>query len=423
MASLFALVDCNNFYASCERLFRPALKGEPIVILSNNDGCVIARSNEAKALGVAMGEPFFKVKHLVATHGIHVFSSNYTLYGNLSRRVMTILRQLEPAVEVYSIDEAFIALPSSSAATLDNYGRQLKRTIERCVGIPVAIGIGATKTIAKVATRVAKKEAVHGGVCCLTEGEGLEEKLAACAVEDVWGIGPQSTRKLKSHGIITARELRDADDGWLRRRLTVTGLRTAMELRGVSCIPVERVAADKKSIISSRSFGCPVSTLADLRQAVATYLATAAEKLRGQGSLAGAVQVFITTNPFTPNLPQYAHSLTITLPRPSAHTPTLFAAAAHCLDTIYRPGYLYKKAGVMLTGLTSDRYQQQHLFGPPEEVSAELMRAVDLINNKWGRQTVRLAAAGFNPSWQMVQARKSPAYTTSWAELPVAHAG
>lgn len=422
MKKVFALVDCNNFYASCERLFRPGLDRQPLVVLSNNDGCVIARSNEVKILGVKMGDPYFKIKGLLAKERVHVFSSNYALYGDLSHRVMTVLQQLEPEVEVYSIDEAFVALPHTPGKSQADYALSLKNSVKQCVGIPVSIGIGPTKTLAKVATKYAKKEAHYGGVFDLTDHEQLDELLASLEVEEVWGIGRQSAHKLRLRGISTAKGLRDADDAWLRKKLTVTGLRTAMELRGISCLPLETAQPDKKSIISSRSFGAPVSTLEEMKEAIATYLSTAAEKLRQQGSVAGAIQVFIATNTFNPHQPQHVQSLMVTLPQPSAYTPTLLKAALHGLERIFRPGFQYKKGGVMLTEIGSDRHQPQDLFTPVDTRQADLMAAVDRINQKWGRRTVQQGTAGLVKSWQMVQAHKSPAYTTNWKELPVANA-
>lgn len=422
MKKVFALVDCNNFYASCERLFRPELEGQPIVVLSNNDGCVIARSNEVKALGIKMGEPHFKLKELLTKHKVHVFSSNYALYGDLSHRVMTILQQQEPEVEVYSIDEAFISLPYTPRKVHTDYARYLKQKVKQCVGIPVAIGIGPTKTLAKVANRLAKKNALYGGVFDITDHGQIDELLANYDVEDVWGIGHQSANKLRMRGILTAKDLRDADDVWLRKKLNVTGLRTAMELRGISCMPLEMVQPDKKSIISSKSFGRPVSTLTDMKEAVATYLATAAEKLRAQGSAAGAIQVFISTNTFNHGQPQHVQSMMACLPQPSSYTPLLLKAALNCLESIFRLGFQYKKAGVMLAEIVPAAYQQINLFDPVGTEKPELMQAVDRINQKWGKQTVQLAAAGLTKSWRMVQYHKSPAYTTNWSELPIVQA-
>lgn len=424
MKKVFALVDCNNFYASCERLFRPELNSQPIIVLSNNDGCVIARSNEAKLLGIAMGTPFFKLKDMLATHKVHVFSSNYALYGDLSHRVMTILQQHEPEVEVYSIDEAFVLLPYVSGKPQTEYARYLQQKIRQCVGVPVAIGIGPTKTLAKIATRIAKKNSCCGGVFDITDNAEMDQLLAACDVEDVWGIGRQSAGKLRARGVATARDLRDADDIWIRKRLTVTGLRTAMELRGISCLRLETAPPDKKSIISSKSFGRPVCLLSEMREAVATYLSTAAEKLRHQGSAAGALQVFISTNTFNPNQPQHVQSMTVCLPKPTADTPQLLKAALSCLDAIFKPGYQYKKAGVMLAEIIPAHRQQIALFdGAQEARTDELMQAVDRINQKWGKQTVQVAAAGLVKPWGMVQSYKSPAYTTNWSELPIVNTG
>ena len=418
---VFALIDCNNFYASCERLFRPELNGQPIVVLSNNDGCVVARSNEAKALGIKMGEPYFKLKGLIAKYHIHVFSSNYVLYGDLSHRVMTILQQAETAVEVYSIDEAFLRLPYALGQTQVDYCHTLKQKIMQQVGIPVSIGIGPTKTLAKIATIIAKKNHHYGGVFDITNHRRLDELLTACAVEDVWGIGSQSAAKLRIKGIRTAFDLSGADDVWLRKKLTVTGLRTAMELRGISCQPLELVQSAKKTIISSKSFGQPVMTLTGMKEAVATYLSTAAEKLRSQGSLAGAIQVFISTNIFNPNQPQHVQSMTATLPRPSALTPTLLKVGMQCLEQIFRVGFQYKKAGVMLLDIVPDS-PQQSLFDQDNLEKPELMQAVDRINRRWGRQTIQLAAAGLIKPWRMTQLYRSPAYTTNWQELPIVKA-
>ncbi|NTW37306.1 MAG: hypothetical protein HGB17_14535 [Syntrophobacteraceae bacterium] len=277
MAQIFALLDCNNFYVSCERLFNPRLEGRPVVVLSNNDGCIIARSNEAKVLGIKMGEPFFKCRGLIAAHQVQVFSSNYPLYGDLSQRVMDVLCQLEPEVEIYSIDEAFIRLPQANEEALLENGRHLRATVKKQVGIPVSIGFGPTKTLSKIANRIAKKRPEHGGVFALPD-QGLDALLATIEVGDVWGIGPRQSQKLFACGIRTALDLKNGNDTWLRKHLTVTGLRTAMELRGVSCLPLEDMPPPRKSVTSSRSFGQPITDLAWLREALSSYIAIAAEK-------------------------------------------------------------------------------------------------------------------------------------------------
>lgn len=417
MNRVIALVDCNNFYASCERLFRPDLREKPIVVLSNNDGCIVARSNEAKVLGIAMGAPYFKTKAVIDKHDVQVFSSNYTLYGDLSSRVLTILQELEPEVEVYSIDEAFITLPGTGDAA--EYGRLIKAKVAQCVGIPVSVGIAPTKTLAKIANRFAKKDSRYGGVVDLTGAGDIDGLLEAVEVGDVWGIGHRSTEKLNARGIYNARQLRDSDDTWIRKKLTVTGLRTVMELRGIPCVAADSVHATKQSIISSRSFGKPVSSQTDLREAIATHVSIATAKLRAQGSVAGAIQIFFHTNYFKEDAPQYSANLTLPLAQSSSYTPTLIKYALRGLKQLYKAGYDYKKAGVMLTDITSGDCRQGELFGPVDAEREPLMATVDQINRKWGRNTLQFAAAGIKKSWQMRQSFKSPAYTTSWGEIPV----
>ena len=350
MKKIFALVDCNNFYASCERLFRPELNGKPVIVLSNNDGCIVARSNEAKALGMPMGAPLFKVKHLIARHKIHVFSSNYALYGDLSHRVMDVLRQMEPDVEVYSIDEAFIALPVTKVWDRVKYAAELRERVRKHVGIPVSIGIATTKTLAKIANRVAKKEAQFNGVFDLVGNAQIDQVLGKMEVNDVWGIGGRSTEKLKNRGIYTALDLKRADDTWIRKQLTVVGARTVMELNGISCISIENAPACPKSIMTSRSFGHPVTDIEDLREAVITFVSIAGAKLRKQGVEAGALNLFISTGPFDEKA-QYSNNQTITLHQPTSSTPELITAALQGLKSLYRLGYRYRKAGVMLAGI------------------------------------------------------------------------
>lgn len=426
MKKVFALVDCNNFYASCERLFRPELNGKPVVVLSNNDGCIVARSNEAKALGIPMGAPLFKVKQLIARHRVHVFSSNYALYGDLSHRVMEVLRQMEPDVEVYSIDEAFIALPLSPRWDRVKYAAELRERVRKQVGIPVSIGIAATKTLAKVANRIAKKEPQLRGVFELTSESEIDRILEKTEVNDVWGIGRRSTEKLNSRGVYSALDLKRADETWIRKQLTVVGARTVMELNGVSCIALENAPACPKSIITSRSFGHPVTDLDNLREAVITFVSIAGEKLRKQGVEADTLNVFITTGPYDEKA-CYFNNQTITLRQPTSSTAELINAAMQCLKSLYRPGYRYRKAGVMLTGIVKHGYRQQDLFSfsqATSKVDKPLMAALDRINCKWGRSTIQygITTAEGKP-WMMQHTRKSPAYTTSWKELPVAKAG
>ncbi|MFA7381827.1 MAG: Y-family DNA polymerase [Desulfurivibrionaceae bacterium] len=418
MTQIFALLDCNNFYVSCERLFNPKLAGQPVVVLSNNDGCIIARSNEAKALGIRMGEPFFKCRKFIEAKQVQVFSSNYPLYGDLSQRVMGILSQLEPEVEVYSIDEAFFRQPKGKSQALLENGRHIRTTVGKQVGIPVSIGFGATKTLAKIANRIAKKQPEHGGVFVLPE-QNLEAILATIEVGEVWGIGPRQSQKLCAYGMRTVLDLKNANDAWLRKHLTITGLRTAMELRGVSCLPFEEAPAPRKSITSSRSFGQPVTDLSGLREALSAYVSIAAEKLRAEQKKAGCLQVYLTTNRFREGEPQYANSLTVTLANPTASTLALIHHASEALRQLYRPGFSYQKVGVVLVDLVASSHEQQHLFRVPHKEQGELMAALDKINRRWGRDTLQSGSAGLERPWKNKQTRKSPSYTTSWHELPV----
>ncbi|MHB8712496.1 MAG: Y-family DNA polymerase [Trichloromonadaceae bacterium] len=421
MPAIFALIDCNNFYISCERVFNPELEGKPVVALSNNDGCIIARSNEAKALGIKMGEPYFRCKPLIERHRVRVFSSNYALYGDMSQRVMAVLSHLEPEVEIYSIDEAFFRLLQANEESLLENGRNIRATVKKLVGIPVSIGYGPTKTLAKIANRIAKKHPEHGGVFVLPD-EGLDALLATIEVGDVWGIGQRQTQKLFACGIRTALDLKNGNDTWLRKHLTVTGLRTAMELRGISCLPLEESPSPRKSVTSSRSFGQPVTDLAWLREALSSYIAIAAEKLRVEDLKTGCVQVYLATNRFREGEPQYANSKTITLPIHTSSTLELIHYADEVLRQLYRPGYAYKKVGVVLMDLVSAGHVQAHLFLTPPKGQEALMGAMDQINRRWGRDTLHSAAAGFLRPCKNKQERRSPSYTTSWAELPVVNA-
>ena len=416
MASTFALVDCDNFYVSCERLFDPSLREAPVAILSNNDGCIIARSAEVKALGVPTGGPYFKYERLLARHGTRVFSSNYALYGDMSQRVMQVLRQAAPEVEVYSIDEAFLHLADTRAPV--DQARQIRRTVRRWTGIPTSIGLGPTKTLAKIATRFAKRHPEVEGVFDLTHRRDVDALLGLVHVGDVWGIGPQYTKRLLARGIETALQLRDARDAWVKKHLTIVGLRTVYELRGVSCLPLDQVRPAKKGITCSRSFGEPVVVLAGLKEAVAAYVTRVAEKLRAQTSIAATLCVFITTKPFGKG-PHYHNSYTVTLPEPSAYTPALIGYAHRCLEKIYRPGYRYKKAGVILTGIQPAATRQSHLFVQADHPgNRALMEAVDAVNKRWGRGTVFFAAAGTQQPWRMRQQQHSKRYTTRWDEVP-----
>lgn len=424
MRTLFALVDCNNFYVSCERVFNPALAGRPVVVLSNNDGNVVARSNEAKALGIPFAAPAHECAPLVKRHGVAVFSSNYALYGDMSQRVMSTIAGFAPEVEIYSIDEAFLSLGSLAGVDPCAYAGKIRETVRRWTGIPVSIGIAPTKTLAKLANRLAKRDPSQRGVLTLELGGELDAILGGVAVEDVWGVGPRHTAMLARHGIRTARALRDADDAFVRKRMTVTGLRTVHELRGRSCIPLDEAAPPKKGIVSSRSFGRPVVELAEISEALSSYTARAAEKLRRQRSAAALLCVFLSTNPFRDD-PQYYNVATRRLTVPTANTAELIRHARADLARIYRPGFRYKKTGVFLSEIVPADSRQLDLFadaGVPEE-RERLMAALDAINARMGRGTVYHAAEGVQRPWRMRQARLSRRFTTSWDELPVAIAG
>jgi DNA polymerase V len=420
MDKIFALVDCNNFYASCERVFNPRLEGKPVVVLSNNDGCIIARSNEAKALGIKMGEPLFQCEKLVAKHQVQVFSSNFSLYGDMSRRVMDTLALFAPEMEVYSIDEAFLHL-TGIAADPAGYARTIRATVKKWVGIPVSIGVGPTKTLAKEAAKAAKKTPGHEGVFDITAR--TEETLAAIEVEDIWGVGRQYARFLRRHGILTALDLRNAADGWVKKHMTVMGLRTVMELRGVSCIPLEEGESPRKTILCSRSFGRRVYRLGELEEAAAAYVSRAAEKLRDQGSAASYIQVILMEFPFNDGHPK-TRICSGRIPVATSYTPDLIRYATALVRRIYHKGPAYRKVGVMLSGIVQRGQVQLDLFHQSREGEKELglMACVDSVNRRWGRGTLAFAAGGFTRPWWMRQAHKSPMFTTSWADLPIVKA-
>lgn len=422
-----ALVDGNNFYVSCERVFNPALEGVPVMVLSNNDGCVVARSNEVKALGIKMGTPFFQLRDLIDQHRIRVFSSNYALYGDMSRRMMCVLAQCVPHQEIYSIDEAF--LDFTGIGDMRQYALMLRRRVRQSVGIPVCVGIARTKTLAKLANHIAKKTlhpAVADGVFDYHTLNANEQEalLSRIPVTEVWGIGHRLTQALQRFKIHTVQDLREADPRWIRQRFSVVMERTIQELRGVPCLGLEQVTAAKQQIISSRSFGKLVMSLTELRQAIAMYTARAAERLRGQQSLASAVTVFIRTNPFREQDPQYHTGITVPLADPSDDTRVLLQAAQAGLNNIYRPGYQYQKAGVILIDLLPRKHRQGSLIDVSDvERSQRLMQTLDRLNHRMGRGTVRLTAEGMEQRWKLRTEYKSKCYTTRWEELAVAKVG
>ena len=406
------LIDCNNFYVSCERVFQPKLRRRPVVVLSNNDGCIIARSNEAKALGLKMGVPLFKAQELIEENNVAVYSSNYALYGDMSHRVMEALQEFTPEVEVYSIDEAFMGLDDKDSQSFHARGTNIRGKVLQWTGIPVSVGIGQTKTLAKVANHLAKKDAGLQGVLDLTPVDVQTEALEKTPVQDVWGVGPAYAKLLKAAGITTARKLRDADRRWIRQRMTVVGARIVEELRGVSCLPLEQCPSQKKSLTCSRSFGVPVESLAELREAVALYMSRVAERLRRFRLAAGVVTVFINTNRFSTE-PQYGNSITYEMAYSTDSTKELLEWALKGLEKIYRTGYRYKKAGVLLNQLVPADQLSRRFFGDAAfERSSRVMKAVDEINRKHGRDTVRFGAVEPNSRWQTKFLKRSQCYTT-----------
>lgn len=424
----FALVDVNNFYVSCERVFNPKLENQPVVVLSNNDGCAVARSNEVKALGVKMGAPWFQFKGLAKKHRIIALSSNYTLYGDMSDRVMTILRDFSPNVEVYSIDECFLSLKGLNSLwpSAAHMGQSMRQRVRQWLGLPVCVGFGASKTLAKLANHIAKKQPAFNGVCDLgsMSSEQIDALFSNIAVREVWGVGSRINLKLEAAGIKTVQALRNTPLSWLRSKFGMIIERTGYELRGISCLALEEVAPPRKQIISSRSFGQLVHTLPELSESVASYVSSAAEKLRGQRSICNAIQVFIHTNSFSKYDPQYSNSITIPLPNASSDTRLLIRAALFGLARIYRPDFAYKKAGVILTGISSASACQGSLFTQyrADEKSTKLMDVMDRLNRRYGRNTVSFFSAGNQKSWTMRRENMTPNYTTSWHDVPVAYA-
>jgi DNA polymerase V len=419
MPPVFALVDCNNFYASCERVFNPKLNGRPIVVLSNNDGCVVARSNEAKALGIGMGVPEYQIRPVLRAHQVQVFSSNYTLYGDLSQRVMETLEQFCPDLEIYSIDEAFLGLSGFTSRNLTEYGRVICTTVKRWTGIPVSVGIAETKTLAKIANRVAKRTPDTRGVFDLLTCPDREALLNRIPVADVWGIGQHYARFLTQHGITTALQLRQANDQFIRKHMGVVGLRLVMELRGTSCLELDQCPAPKQGITCSRAFGKSVATLTDMEEAVSSYVTRAAEKLRRERLAVTVVTVFLKTNEFK-DTPQYSNALTVKLSIATDATDALIRSALRGIGQIYREGYQYKKAGVMFTGLVPINQVQPDLFDRQDKArSKRLMSALDAVNDRWGAGTLHYASNGIARAWKAQFQRRSPAYTTDWSALPI----
>ncbi|QZA82269.1 Y-family DNA polymerase [Deefgea piscis] len=424
-ATMIALVDVNNFYVSCQRVFEPKLIGKPVVVLSNNDGCVVARSAEVKALGIKMGAPWHQLREFAEQEGIIARSSNYALYADMSHRVMTILNRFSPNQEIYSIDECFLSfdgLPQDHT----ELGQEIRRTVLQWTGLPVCVGIAPTKTLAKLANHTAKKQAPFNSVCewfKLSPGQ-QDAQMQSLAASEVWGIGRKISERMALEGIHTIADLRAANADQIRQRYSIVVQRTVHELRGIPSIELEESTPDKQQILCSRSFGQTIYTEQELGQAISTYIARAAEKLRKQGSVAGSLAVFIRTNPFRPKDPQYSQHILVPLTQASDDTLLLTRAALWVLKRIYRTGFAYAKAGVMLCDLQPRTAVQGHLFLQTADPikRAALNKVMDDINRQWGRGSIRVASAGFNHGWKMRQNRESLHWTTRWAEIPIVKA-
>lgn len=413
---IFALVDCNKFYASCETVFNPKLRGKPIVVLSNNDGCVVAMSQEAKDVGIKMGTPIFQVRELVEQKKVFVYSSNYTLYGDLSNRVMQTLAEFAPDMEIYSIDEAFLSLDGFDRSTLSAYGMKIKNTVYQNVGIPVSVGVAPTKVLAKLANRVAKKRKL--GSFSVFDDKDFEGTLASFPIGDLWGVGHRSVKKLEWRGIKSAKDFRDASPALIRELLTVTGARIQDELKGISCIGLEDEAPPKKQIISSRSFGQLLTDITPIQEAVANHVTRAAEKLREQGSVAMILQVFIHTNPFRDQDPQYYNTATIKLPFGMDETNLMITHAREGLEKIYRDGFKFKKCGIILQEIHPKDECQLDLFSSSQTESIRpAIKLMDQINCRFGTDTLKFAACGTKEHWKMNADFKSQRFTTHWDEL------
>ena len=417
MNPTFAIVDCNNFYASCERLFRPELKNVPIVVLSNNDGCIVARSQEVKDLGIKMGVPVFKVQDEIKKHGIQVFSSNYTLYGDISARVMQTLETFSPHVEVYSIDEAFLDL--SGMRDLNDYGQKIRSTVLQNVSVPVCVGIAPTKTLAKLANYASKKFKTTQGVVDLRDLKWQKRLLEITPVNEVWGVGRKHTQSLNSRGINTALDLALMNSHQVKRLYSVVLERTVCELNGESCIDLEQISAPKQQIVCSRSFGDKLTKYSDLREAVCEFAVRASEKLRNEKQLALMANVFIRTSPFDKTGPNYDNASTGTLMRPSSDTMNIVNLVTRLFDMIWKDGYRYAKAGVMLGNFCSPDHVLLDLFDaqPGGQQSDALMKAIDSINHS-GQGKIWFGGQRAQKDWFMKQANLSPAYTTRWSSIP-----
>jgi DNA polymerase V len=415
---MYALVDCNNFYASCERVFNPALRGKPVVVLSNNDGCAIARSNEAKALGIPMGAPAFEYRKLFEEHNVHVFSSNYALYGDMSSRVMTILGEYTPDIEIYSIDEAFLKFDGfDKYYNLDEYGQAIHKRILRGTGIPVSIGFAPTKALAKLANRIAKKFPERcSNVYVMDTDDKRIKALRWLKVEDVWGIGRAHAARLNRIKVFTAYDFTQLPDDWVRKNMSVVGLRLKHDLEGRVTIGKEEVKA-KQNIACTRSFEKMLTEYAPIKERIATYAGSVAEKLRHEKSHTNMICVFLQTNPFRKDLPMYNPSICWPTGFPTNSSLELIRMAQQALECIYKPGYHYKKAGVIVMSITPEASHQLNLFTGSNPKHRQAMEAIDKVNRSAGRKVIRFGGQSMGRVWKMKQEKLSPCYTTRLSDL------
>ena len=416
---MYGLADCNNFFVSCERVFRPDLQGKPVIVLSNNDGCAVARSNEAKALGIKMGVPLFQVRDIVEKHGVTVFSSNYALYGDMSNRVQTTLRQMVPAVEVYSIDEAFLDLRGINNIDFDKYAKEISARCWKMTSIPVSVGIAPTKTLAKIASKLCKQYPKLRGGCYMHRPQDIEKVLRKFPIEDVWGIGRRSSAKLQARYIKTAYDFTQLPEAAIQKMMGITGVRTWKELQGIPCIEFEDGFEAKQSICVSRSFSSEIYDLKELQEQIANFASTMAEKLRKQDSVTGEMAVFAYTNRFKEDLPQAHASALVSFNTPTAEQRTIIASAVQAAKELYRSGYGYKKAGVIATHIIDSGDMMHSLFEDTDTLEKEhrITSALDAINRAYGDGAIKLAVQG-SGRIKTTSEKQSPHYTTLWSDIP-----
>jgi DNA polymerase V len=411
-----ALIDCNSFYVSCERLFNPKIRKKPVVVLSNNDGCIVSRSNEAKALGIKMGEPYFKAKDIIVKNNVQVFSSNYSLYGDLSRRVMRTLKRFNSDIEIYSIDEAFIDLSNFPDNEIEKVAQEIRSTVLQWTGIPTSIGVAKTKTLSKVANHIAKKK--QSGITSFIGVENIDPLLEKVDINDVWGVGRQLTKFYHKNGIYNAKQLKNKSNTWIKKSSNVLGSRTAMELRGISCIDLEKTKSKRKSCVVSRSFGQRVEKYQELKEAVASYCLNASEKIRSESLITKSITVFIRTSPFQSRFGYYSNSKTIDFPIATSDSIEIVKTALTALESIFKNGYRYQKAGVLLSGLSEDT-KNKNLFSTEKDEKIKcLMKSIDNTNYRYGRSSISLASAGVQKRWNLKREHSSKIDTSDFYCLP-----